>query len=66
MSKQVGFIQWVWNQIIQDVPEDTALCEFDCRKGQCDQGEWESCEKRLNRAEGELMPSQKTPKEPAA
>jgi hypothetical protein len=58
-----GFFQWVRNQFIQDVPEDIALCEFDCRTGQCTQGEWESCERRLNRAEGEFTPS---PKEPAA
>ena len=58
-----GFFQLVRNQFIQDVPEDIALCEFDCRAAQCTQGEWESCERRLNRAEGELVPS---PKEPAA
>jgi hypothetical protein len=58
-----GFFQLVQNQIIQDVPEDIAICEFDCRTGQCTQSQWESCERRLNRAEGELMPS---PKEPPA
>jgi len=58
-----GFLQWVRDHFIQDVPEDTALCEFDCRKDQCTHGEWVSCERRLNRAEGELMPS---PREPAA
>jgi hypothetical protein len=58
-----GFFQLVRNQLIQDVPEDIALCEFDCQKDQCTHGEWESCERRLNRAEGELRPS---PKEPAA
>lgn len=55
------FFQWVRKQIVQDVPEDAALCEFDCRKEQCTQGEWESCERRLKRAEGELMPSSKKP-----
>ena len=58
-----GFFQEIRNQIIQDVPEDIGLCEFDCRTGQCTQDEWESCQRRLNRAEGELMPS---PKDPAA
>jgi hypothetical protein len=58
-----GFFQWVRNQIIQDVPEDIAICEFDCRAGQCTPGEWELCERRLNRAEGKRLPS---PKEPAA
>jgi hypothetical protein len=39
--------RWLKEQIVQDVPEDIALCEFDCRKGQCRVGEWESCERRL-------------------
>ncbi len=60
MSKQVGFVQWVLNQIVQDVPEDCELCEFDCRKPQCTRSEWQSCERRLNRAQGELMPRQVT------
>jgi hypothetical protein len=38
---------WLKGQIVQEVPEDVALCEFDCRKGQCRMGEWESCERRL-------------------
>jgi hypothetical protein len=67
MAKQAGFVQWVRNQIVQYVPEEQALCEFDCRRGQCTQGEWAGCERRLSRGEGELMPStQRTRKEPAA
>jgi hypothetical protein len=67
MAKQVGFVQWVLDQIFQDVPVEQALCEFDCRRGQCMQGEWAGCERRLSRAEGELMPSAgKRHKEPAA
>ncbi len=38
---------WLREQVVQDVPEDIALCHFDCRKGQCRMGEWESCERRL-------------------
>jgi hypothetical protein len=38
--------RWLINQVIQDVPEDVALCEFDCRKSQCRMGEWENCERR--------------------
>ena len=43
---------WLNEQIIQDVPEDIALCEFDCRKGQCRMGEWESCERRIQDLQG--------------
>ena len=44
--------RWLKDQIVQDVPQDIALCEFECRKGQCLMGEWESCERRLERLEG--------------
>jgi hypothetical protein len=44
------------NHLIQDVPEVDALCEFDCRKLQCTSEEWASCERRLHKAAGELMP----------
>jgi len=49
--------RWLRDQIVQDVPEDFALCEFDCRKGQCTMEEWKSCDRRINKAAGELMPS---------
>jgi hypothetical protein len=39
--------QWITTRLIQDVPEDTAVCEFDCRKLECRQGEWKICERRL-------------------
>jgi hypothetical protein len=44
------------NQIVQTVPEDCAICEFDCSKCQCTVGEWEICARRLNKAAGEYMP----------
>ena len=49
---------WISNQIIQEVPQDSALCNSDCRKDQCTVGEWTNCERRLNNAQGELMPSE--------
>jgi hypothetical protein len=54
-------LQKLWErikaQIVGEVPETDALCEFDCPKLQCTEGEWESCDRRLRRAEGELMPA---------
>jgi hypothetical protein len=47
---------WLRRQVVDDVPQGEALCEFDCRKPQCTEGEWEVCERRLRRAAGELMP----------
>jgi len=31
--------QWLKDQWIREVPEDLALCEFDCRKAQCFDGD---------------------------
>lgn len=39
--------RWLKAQIVKDVPEENALCEYYCRKGQCQLGEWENCERRL-------------------
>ena len=33
-------------RIVDEVPEDIAVCEFDCRKPDCRHGEWESCQRR--------------------
>jgi len=33
--------------LVETVPNDIALCEFDCSKTQCSFGEWESCARRL-------------------
>jgi len=51
--------EWVQGQFVSEVPEDDALCEFDCRKPQCIEGEWENCTRRLQHAAGELMPAKK-------
>ncbi len=51
--------QWVRDQVVQSVPEDSALCEFDCRKEQCAMDEWATCERRITKAAGELMPAPK-------
>lgn len=42
--------------IAQNVPEQDALCAFDCHKGHCTLGEWETCDRRLRKAAGEFMP----------
>jgi len=56
----MNFLQNIWDWVREQfagwVPEDDALCEFDCRKPQCREGEWEICTRRLQRAAGELMP----------
>lgn len=38
---------WITTGWVADVPEDIACCEFNCRKLQCQQGQWETCEYRI-------------------
>ena len=33
--------------LIAEVPEDIAICEFDCSKNQCTYGEWATCQRRI-------------------
>lgn len=39
--------RWLKREIVQDVPERDALCEFFCAKEQCQLGDWASCKRRL-------------------
>jgi hypothetical protein len=50
------FWRWFKGQIIEDVPKDIAICEYDCPKEQCRENEWATCERRLSAAAGELKP----------
>jgi len=34
--------------MIQGLPEDYQLCEFECNKAQCRMGEWKKCERHLH------------------
>jgi hypothetical protein len=52
---------WISGQIVGEVPEQDAICEFDCPRLQCTEGDWDGCERRLHRAAGELMPTEKPP-----
>ena len=53
--------QWLKDQITQDVLEADGLCEYDCRKQQCTEEEWATCERRINKAAGELWPESSPP-----
>jgi len=52
----------VTRQIIDDPPDDIAICEFDCREGQCSQQEWDTCDRRIRKGAGELFPDSKAPR----
>ena len=38
-----------WMKIpVASVPEDIAVCEFECGERECRQQDWEHCERRLH------------------
>jgi len=53
-SQSYGPFKWLWgwvkDQIVQLVPKDIAVCEFDCQKEQCTWAEWKTCGRRLSKA----------------
>lgn len=40
------FWQYLKDQIIQMVPDEIGICEFDCCHEQCLTGDWENCANR--------------------
>ena len=38
--------RFLMDQLIQDVPETIAFCEFDCREPNCTADRWATCERR--------------------
>jgi hypothetical protein len=43
--KRLG--KWLRLKVVQEAPEEVAVCEFECRKSECTRGEWETCARRL-------------------
>lgn len=43
-----------WLKIpVAEVPDDIAVCEFECSKTECRRGDWHRCERRLRAAADE-------------
>ena len=34
-------------KIVAEVPEDVAVCEFECNKTECVEGDWQHCQRRM-------------------
>ncbi len=46
MSNLLAIIkQWFYGHIIQEVPTNLSICEFDCQATYCDDTIWKNCEK---------------------
>jgi hypothetical protein len=48
--------EFVKRQIVDEVPEEFAICEFDCRRVLCMPDESNTCERRIQKGAGELFP----------
>lgn len=59
MAESTGHRLWefVKHQVVDDAPEEFAICEFDCRKEQCMRCQYDTCERRIRRGAGELFPA---------
>ena len=49
MTIKNNWLNKLWKQFknqVQKVPPNISACEFECRKLECTQEEWENCENR--------------------
>jgi hypothetical protein len=54
---------WLQGQMVQDVPETLAVCEFDCYRPACWRAEWERCAyRRWAQAIGVAQPAPRPPR----
>jgi len=51
----VEFSHWLKAQWVAEVPEDLAICEFECRKSQCSSDDWARCVRRVCNTPKSLM-----------
>ncbi len=47
----VPLFERVMGNLVQSVPEELAVCEFDCSAVECSQKKWENCPRRLSAEE---------------
>lgn len=50
----------IFYQSIEDDPDESSLCELDCREHLCTEREWIICRRRLSSAAGESTPHGQT------
>jgi len=52
MDRGVRLARWLGSQVGQMVPEDLAVCEFECRETTCTAAGWRACRRRRERRVG--------------
>jgi hypothetical protein len=54
-TKKAGLLSRVWSSLsrtwVVRVPDEVSCCEFECRRSECAQGDWECCDLRREYAE---------------
>jgi hypothetical protein len=53
-------LEWL-RMPVDEVPEDIAVCEFECGRTECRQGDWRRCERRLQNTGREPRDTLKRP-----
>jgi hypothetical protein len=53
--------RWFSGHLLGEGHDDIALGAFDCKRTPGPEEEWATCERRINRAAGELMPEPSSP-----
>jgi len=48
--------------VVADVPDDLAVCEFDCHTSRCTSREWARCDRRITNGRGEFSLVRKEPR----
>jgi hypothetical protein len=62
MGLRVRLARWLRNQV-RTIPEDMAVCEFECSKTTCTWGDWKECQRRRMTVSGKIFGAdQATPK----
>ena len=46
---------WLRAQWVTEVPEDLAICEFECPESQCSWDDWAQCVRRVSNTRKELV-----------
>lgn len=56
VTRSIGRVQrWFADHIIQNVPEEVSVCEYECQEPDCHIAKWAMCEKRLTHPEKALI-----------
>jgi len=44
--------RWLADHLVQNVPEEVSVCEYDCQESHCNIAKWAICEKRRQQPAG--------------